>query len=551
MGSQSTFIFHKQEKIGLLDARDDKENLLENFIDTGDYYFVRKFDKPERFILGRTGSGKTALITKLIADEKHVISIEPESLSLIYISNTTIIKELNKLGVNFDLMFRYLWRHVLAVEVLNDYYKSNDPEAKDIVNRLKDKFRKFNPHNNQSTGLIYLDNYGSSFWENTQTRIKEIVSTFENSIDSELGSSVPHLLAKVKAQKALTEEQRGEVVRRAQNVINETQVKGLAEILHSLNDAIDNRRENYYIVIDRLDENWVEDELRYRLILALLETIKDFSIVERVKPLVVLRSDLISRVFDMTRTPGFQEEKFSSLNIHISWSKAQLTTMLNQRVNSMIQRQCSGSSTTHKDVLVPTVHSQKTIDYMLDRTLLRPRDLISFYNFCIEEANDAIYIDENMVLQAEHNYSRNRRNSIRDEWAEDYPNLGYWDKILHNSYSEFYASEIKNEDIQKLCQQYDKARMTKRRFPKDLIYEQLHYMQCGEIDLEAFVTFLLQAFYQVGYLGIKLPNYENPIWSHEPRSILHIEELKDNPVFYVHKCFWSCFNIQPVTTVYG
>ena len=35
-------------------------------------------------------------------------------------------------------------------------------------------------------------------------------------------------------------------------------------------DILDDEKQKYYLTIDRLDENWINDDLRYRLIRALL-----------------------------------------------------------------------------------------------------------------------------------------------------------------------------------------------------------------------------------------------------------------------------------------
>jgi hypothetical protein len=87
-------------------------------------------------------------------------------------------------------------------------------------------------------------------------------------------------------------------------------------------------QKKYYLTIDKLDDEWVEDQLRFRLIRALIETSLDFARVKNVKIIVALRNDLLDRVFRFTRDAGFQEEKFRTSMLQVSWTKEKLTEIL-------------------------------------------------------------------------------------------------------------------------------------------------------------------------------------------------------------------------------
>lgn len=69
----------------------DHAFLRECFIDTGDIELLLDCNDHRRIVLGRTGSGKTALLAQLSERTNRVINIKPESLALAYISNSTIL----------------------------------------------------------------------------------------------------------------------------------------------------------------------------------------------------------------------------------------------------------------------------------------------------------------------------------------------------------------------------------------------------------------------------------------------------------------------------
>ena len=157
---RSRFLFDRLDTIGAADAEEDKLFLKACFIDTGDLEALRDCDNPKRIILGRTGSGKTALIQRLLESEDRAIEIHPESLALAYISNSTILKFFFDLGVKLDVFYKLLWRHVFTVELLKCHFNIRDMQTKasflvQIRNWFKDeKDRK---------ALEYLETWGKSF----------------------------------------------------------------------------------------------------------------------------------------------------------------------------------------------------------------------------------------------------------------------------------------------------------------------------------------------------------------------------------------------------
>ena len=62
--------------------------------------------------------------------------------------------------------------------------------------------------------------------------------------------------------RTLTEQQKSDVVQRAQHVVNEVQIRQLSDVIDLLDDILKDPQKRYYLTIDRLDEHWVEDKTR-------------------------------------------------------------------------------------------------------------------------------------------------------------------------------------------------------------------------------------------------------------------------------------------------
>src|SRR5260221_13825244 len=108
--AQDRFRFRKHATIGAAGAEDDHAFLRECFVDTGDLLELLDAHQATRIVIGRTGSGKTALLTRL-SECPTAITIQPETLSFSYITNSTILNFFLEAGAKLDLFFRLLWRH--------------------------------------------------------------------------------------------------------------------------------------------------------------------------------------------------------------------------------------------------------------------------------------------------------------------------------------------------------------------------------------------------------------------------------------------------------
>ena len=123
MSKSDKFIFKKHDVIGYADAIEDSEFLDSCFVDRGDIAILTRCEDPRGVVVGRTGSGKTALLQRIKNSEERAIEVKPESLALSYISNSTILNFLFELGVHLDVFYKLLWRHVFSVEIIKHYFK--------------------------------------------------------------------------------------------------------------------------------------------------------------------------------------------------------------------------------------------------------------------------------------------------------------------------------------------------------------------------------------------------------------------------------------------
>ena len=548
---QSEFKFRKTDTIGTASAEDDLEFLQACFVKTDEYEVLKDKGDIRQIVLGRTGSGKSALFEYLkLEHEDRVISIEPQELALTHVSNSSVIKYFSDLGVNLDPFYKLLWRHVLTVEVLRKHFESHINDEKGSPWKyITEIFSNQNQENKDAKQAVqYLREWGEKFWEETEYRVKEITTKMEKDLTDHLGIDLKTkvLTAKGLSQKKslLSAEEKIEVINRGQQVVSNAQVQDLSKVHGLLESVLSDPQKYYYVLIDRLDENWVEEGLRYRLIMALLDSVKEISRVPNVKVLVAIRRDLLDSVFRLVREAGagFQEEKYQSLYLPLQWSRKKITEILDKRVDALVARRYEKRrQVTHRDLLPKKIDKTPIMEFIAERAK-RPRDVISFFNKCIEAAEGKPRVNVDTLKLAEGEYSRQRLRALGDEWSTDYPGLLDFVEILKKRSPSFSLSQVIDNEISELC--LKSAIESHSTNDSGLLREPAKNVAAGLVDLTDFKRILFMAFYKIGLVGLKLETFESASWVDELGQSVSPSEIDDSTGIVVHPTYWRSLGIE-------
>jgi hypothetical protein len=535
--TQEQFVFKKTDRIGAAAAEND-EYLNDCFVDTGITDILKSPDDSRAVLIGRTGAGKSAIISQLTKDCENVILINPHDLALAYISNSNVIEFFTELGINLSPFFKFLWKHVFVVEILKRHFNIQtkadcDGFMTNILNRYRGK--------QQETAWNYLKSWGDSFWQQTDFRVKEVTNTLEKKFNlTAEGSPIKDIRLNAEAAKTLSQEQKQEVITIGQKVVSGDQIRNLEAIMRILNDLLSqNRQKTYHIVIDRLDEDWIDSPLRLRLIRALIENGRDFFNSDNIKVIIALRTDLVQRVYKVTRDAGFQEEKYKSFHMNLSWSKRDMIELLDKRINAMVKRRYTTQDVSHADVLMRDLDDPEEIsgdymlDYMIHRTLYRPRDLISFFNTCIAQSDGNATINFATIQNAEEGYSRERLKALCDEWRGTYPQLNaISQKLLRSRPTQFEQSSISQGELESLS--YDiVSKFSGGDQPDDYIIA----CEYNEANVDAIRVKYVYVLYISGLVGL-LRNPESvPSYGFNCDDPLAEEDISSYPWIVIHPAF--------------
>ena len=344
MAKHTSFKFRKDMNIG--DNAAEYDALLRDaFLDTGELNIILDTGAPASVIVGRTGSGKTALITMLNERSDRVLRVHPENLSMQYLTNTTVIPWLLEHGVHLDVFYQLLWRHVLVMELIRDHFRLRDEEGqKNFLRRIADSLGidslRFNK--TEQKAIAYYHEFNPEFWEESDVRVRQITDEFSKRLSAGLNVSSATLAGDLNSDKTISDE----VVQRAHRVVKEISLQQIQQGLEIVRKhVLADRQKPYYIVIDDLDKNWVEHTMSYDLIDNLLDVVGEFARMPNVKVVVALRDNIVEALHNRRSKQSQQREKHESLFLRLRWSSADLKALVNARLARLLKSVYGGSIT--------------------------------------------------------------------------------------------------------------------------------------------------------------------------------------------------------------
>jgi hypothetical protein len=376
-------------KIGTGSAETDDEFLFDCFIRYPPVETCLEINNHGMVLVGRTGAGKTAILRYIKSGTDHSVSIDPADIAMSYISNSDCLTFLTAVGADLDLIFQYLWKHVLCIEFIRLYWDVGDEQSsKNIFGSLLSLFGR---DDRRKRALNYLKEWEGKFWITMDENIREITEKIGNDIKASLGAELAEFKSDVSYARNLTADKRSEIIYRSKNIIKPGQLSELSGVIDILADsALDGQKKydqkKFYILIDKLDERWVDASVRFRLIRSLLETLKTFRKIQNLKIIVSLRIDVLEKVLQETRDITFQREKYEDYFVKIKWDRNLLRSLIDERIKKLFRRKYTGKEITFTDVFPNNVGNISPFDYMVEKTLYRPRDIIAFINQCLMEA---------------------------------------------------------------------------------------------------------------------------------------------------------------------
>ncbi|MCK1640469.1 DNA repair ATPase [Bradyrhizobium sp. 157] len=528
--------------IGANAAEMDDEFLLKCFVHYPPVELCMNVASRGMVIDGRTGSGKTAIMKFIHSKAEYSVEIDPSEMAMSYVSNSDALNFLHAIGADLDLLFQALWKHVLCIEFIRlKFSVTNETNSRSVFERLRSRFSR---DDRKARAIRYLKDWEGKFWITMDQNIKELTERVEKAVKAELGAEIEKFKAGGQYEKRLSTDKKSEFVSRVRKIISSDQLAELAGVIEMLSESEGgDDMKHFYILIDKLDEHWVDVSLRFKLIRALIESLKSFRRITNLKILVALRSDVLERVVQETRDLTFQREKLDDYFVHIRWTKPLLRQLVNSRIQSLFRGQYADRVIEFQDVFPFNVGNVDAFDYIVERTLMRPRDVIAFVNECIEVAQGSYEVTSTMIRRAESNFSRIRRDALEQEWQSAFPSIK---RLL-----DFVGTRQKaTVTLEELCSPKEVddialAIYSEKKIDYDPLYELAStYYEKDNRSAEEMVKAIVGILYRVGAIGVKLKNGSRFMYSHLDDALLPAAQFTEDARVRIHPMLWGAFHLQ-------
>lgn len=342
-------------------------------------------------VIGRKGSGKTALTKYFSQPRKNYLSSSPTLRDYPW----GIHAKRRNLGASDIESYVSSWRYLIAVkanstilekrgmrqmsdsqraarEFLNENYGGISPSLADILRPAKLKITK---------GIVSPSLFGNS------------IGAVE--IENERGGVSQEIDIVTDA-----------LLKNASTLLSQANLSGVA------------------IHFDELDQGLSELDTRRRemligLILA-VRSIRSGSHKSVILPVFYIRTDL----WDKLRFSDKNKITQSSM-VSLEWNSESLLQMMNERIKAKLGQKMHWDDLEDKQLMRG---SQTKWNHIIARTFLRPRDVIQFFNYALaaaleEDPNADIFLNED-IQNAREPYSRYLKQELDDEVAPHWPQWG-------------------------------------------------------------------------------------------------------------------------------
>lgn len=376
--------------LGDFAAENEISDLQTYFVPTGQWRQAKAGHA--RLVVGRKGSGKTAIFYRVrdsLPQGHSTLSLDLKPEGDQFLRLREAVLDRLSAGMAEHTMVA-LWTHILLTElarkVLNEYrYARMDPERLKLYEEVE---RVYAPHN---------PGFDADFSQRLTLEIERVCDIAHLNPDELTGRITEHIY-------------RGDI----------RELRAAVGAYLEDKDAV-------WVLVDNLDKSWPTHGASSQDILVVRSLMEATRKLQRelgssedveLKCLVFLRTDIYEML--VRETP----DKGKDTAIKLDWDDHELfEQILARRIDASTDL---GGNFREAWPLIAVSHIgvQDSFTYMLERTLMRPRDILRFVSRCVEVAinrgNSSIEVED--ILKAERSYSEDllldAAFELQDTWPE-------------------------------------------------------------------------------------------------------------------------------------
>ncbi len=277
-------------------------------------------------------------------------------------------------------------------------------------------------------------------------------------------------------------------------------LEDIKALLPSLKNVLKNTR--ITVLIDELDKGWDNSDDAKYFIAGLFQATQKINLIS---PSLRIYVSIRQELFDNIPQIYEDAQKIREDVEVIRWGQNELLELIARRIaHSFPESESLTAIKRWKAIFVSKLSSSEidSLDYIIDRTQLRPRELLQFCKLCVECLDYSLVgkrIDERAIAAAEESYSEQKTRDLAAEYRFQYP----------------YLLDV-----------FEVFRGKRTHYTKEEIDYLLLSMACGEIGVDRAASWVLdtdylelkQVLWKIGFLKVLLPRN---VGSSTPHDVAH------------------------------
>jgi len=197
----------------------------------------------------------------------------------------------------------------------------------------------------------------------------------------------------------------------------------LGGLLDDLNEVCAQRR--VIVLVDELDRGWDASEDAVAFVAGLFQAAVS---INRVTPNIRVVLSLRKELYDNIPALYEDAQKVRDIVETITWDEPSLLQMIGLRIGHAMGLETASAPEAWTALFAETLEyrQSRSFNYIVDRSLYRPREVIEFCTESIRQAvdhGDSVPLNYSVISQAEHKYSADRLQDISAEYRFQYPGL--------------------------------------------------------------------------------------------------------------------------------
>lgn len=272
----------------------------------------------------------------------------------------------------------------------------------------------------------------------------------------------------------------------------------------------------FVVLIDDLDLGWDNSAGANNLLLGLLSACNYLSSLNNnIFCCIFLREDVYSILITKTQ----HSDKYRNIE-RIRWKKEDLLEVINNRIN--FNRRKHGMHTVDdpfSTVFPATIGTSNTDNWLIDRTLSRPRELIQFARYYTENVESETP-EVSILKECETAYSSWKLDDLCSEYSNQYPGLiaifSFWKTNFFR-----YKYHLKRAEIEEMLLAIASEVDLNENWFNEIV---------SNTDLEKFLKIL----YEIGFIGDFILGGEGgskAFYSYDERHEPLFKEVQIHPCF--------------------